>query len=116
MNILVDENVARQVVERLWQDGHNVNYTIQGQSISDDVVLDAAYRQKALLMTDDKDFGELVIRQRQRASGVILVRLAGLSPTQKAEIVTEVIRESGENLMHAFTVITRNNVRSRPIE
>jgi predicted nuclease of predicted toxin-antitoxin system len=116
MNILVDENVARQVVERLRQDGHNVNYTIQGQSISDDVVLDAAYRQRALLVTDDKDFGELIIRQRQQASGVILVRLSGLSPVQKAEVVSEVIRERGDNLLHAFTVITLNNVRSRPLE
>ncbi len=85
MNILIDENIARQVVERLRQDGHNVNYTIQGQSISDDVVLDTAHKQGALLVTDDKDFGELVIRQRQQASGVILVRLAGFSPAQKEE-------------------------------
>jgi Domain of unknown function (DUF5615) len=43
MNILVDENIARQVVELLRQDGHNVNYTIQGQSISDDIVLGVAH-------------------------------------------------------------------------
>lgn len=116
MNILVDENIARQVVELLRQDGHNVNYTIQGQSISDDIVLGAAHLQKALLMTDDKDFGELVIRHHQQTSGVVLVRLAGLSPMQKAEVVSEVIRERGDNLMHMFTVITLNNVRSRPLE
>ncbi len=116
MNILADENIARQVVERLRLDGHNVNYTIQGQSISDDIVLNTAHLQRALLVTDDKDFGELVIRHRQQASGVILVRLAGFSPTEKAEIVAMVIRERGDSLINAFTVITPKNVRSRPLE
>lgn len=116
MNILVDENIARQVVERLRQDGHDVHYTIQGQRIADDIVLETAHQQKALLLTDDKDFGELVIRQHQQASGVILVRLAGLSPLQKAEVVANVVRERGDNLIDAFTVITPNNIRSRPLE
>lgn len=71
MNIIADENIARQVVDRLRADGHEVRYTTQGQGISDDVVLEAAYQQKALIVTDDKDFGELVIRQRKRATGVI---------------------------------------------
>ena len=116
MNILADENIALAVVERLRYDGHNVWYTIQGKSISDDVVLDLANRQKALLLTDDKDFGELVVRHSLTTSGVLLVRLAGLSPTRKAEVVAQVIRERGETLLNAFTVITPRKVRSRPIE
>lgn len=116
MNILADENIALPVVERLQRDGHNVWYTIQGKSISDDVVLDFAHQHKALLLTDDKDFGELVVRHSQQTSGVLLVRLAGLSPTQKAEIVARVIRERGDTLVNAFTVITPEKVRSRPIE
>ena len=62
MNIVVDENIAIQVVERLRRDGHFVQYTMQNMGISDDIVLSAANQKKALLVTDDKDFGELVIR------------------------------------------------------
>ncbi len=61
MNILADENIALQVVERLREGGHNVQYTIQGQSIPDDMVLDAANQQKALLLTDDKDYSILFL-------------------------------------------------------
>lgn len=65
MNIVVDENIATQIVKRLREDGHNVRYTLQGQGIADNVVLDTANKEQALLLTDDKDFGELVIRHRQ---------------------------------------------------
>lgn len=116
MNIIADENIARQVVDRLLADGHDVRYTTRGQSIPDDIVLEAAYQQKALVVTDDKDFGELVIRQRRKASGVILVRLAGLSPQQKAEIVANVVRENGNRLIGSLTVITHRQVRIRPLD
>jgi len=116
MNIIADENIAHQVVDRLREDGHDVRYTTQGQSISDDIVLETANQQKALIVTDDKDFGELVIRQRRKASGVILVRLAGLSSQQRAEIVANVVRENGNRLIGSITVITQRQVRIRPLD
>jgi len=49
--------------------------------IDDKDVLNAANREIALLITADKGFGELVFRQRLVSKGVVLVRLAGLSPS-----------------------------------
>lgn len=115
MNIIVDENIAVQVVEKLQEDGHNVRYTIQGQGIADTIVLDMAYKQKALLITDDKDFGELVVHNKQQAFGVLLVRLPGLAFDQKAEIVADVVREYGNALTSAFTVITKKSIRTRSL-
>ncbi|MDI6791317.1 MAG: DUF5615 family PIN-like protein [bacterium] len=76
------------MVERLRQDGHCVLYvTEMDPGISDDVVLDLANRETALLLTADKDFGELVFyRQRRFRVGIVLIRLAGLSPMTKADI------------------------------
>lgn len=84
MNILADENIAQQVVERLRQDGHNVRYTIQGQGLADTIVLDTAYREQALILTDDKDFGDLVIQQGLQTVGVVLVRLPGVSTRRES--------------------------------
>ncbi len=64
-------------------------------------------------MYADKDFGELVFRQRLLASGVILIRLAGLSPESKAEIVAEVIGLRAAELINAFTVVAPGSVRIR---
>jgi predicted nuclease of predicted toxin-antitoxin system len=63
MNLLADEGVDRPVVEQLRQDGHDVLYVAEMEpSINDDVVLMRANQHQAVLLTADKDFGELVYR------------------------------------------------------
>ena len=83
------------------------------RGISDDAVLDLANRESALLLTADKDFGELVFRLGRVASGVILVRLAGLPDSSKATIISEAIARYSEELPGAFAVITPTTVRIR---
>ncbi|BAY21552.1 hypothetical protein NIES2100_13070 [Calothrix sp. NIES-2100] len=117
MNFLADENLDRQIVERLRQDGHIVWYVPEMEpGISDDEVLDLANQEGALLLTSDKDFGELVFRLGRIASGVVLTRLSGLSTISKADIVTRAINQHTDELLGAFTVITPTNIRIRKIE
>ena len=114
MNFLADENVDRQIVDRLRKDGHIVwSVAEMDPGISDDAVLDLANREVALLLTADKDFGELVVRQRRFAQGIVLIRLSGLLPTTKAEIVAFAIKEHSTELSKAFTVITPGDIRIR---
>ena len=114
MNFLVDENIDRQIADCLRLMGHNVDYVAENDAgISDDEVLEMANKKTALLLTADKDFGELVFRQRRVTSGVVLIRLAGLSPTRKAEIVVSAIKKHGPELKHSFSVITPGAVRIR---
>ena len=116
MKILADENISSLLVERLRQEGHLVQYIMEiARGSNDPTVLDLANRQEALLITDDKDFGELVFHQHLKATGVLLIRLATLSPAEENEVVTEVIRTYGEKLLQSFTVITPHTVRIRPI-
>lgn len=64
MKILADEGVDRPIVELLRQSGHQVWYVAELEpGISDNVVLDLANRERAILLTADRDFGELVFRQ-----------------------------------------------------
>jgi predicted nuclease of predicted toxin-antitoxin system len=117
MNFLADENIDRQVVDHLRQAGHRVWYvTEMDPGISDDVVLDMANREGALLLTADKDFGELVFRQHRLSPGVLLIRLAGLSSSAKAGLVALAIEEHGAELWQAFSVITPGVIRIRPSE
>lgn len=63
MKLLADENMARPVVERLRQDGHQVEYIAEGpRGGTDTDIIDLANRTAAIVLTDDKDFGELVVR------------------------------------------------------
>jgi len=114
VKFLADESVDQQIVDRLRQDGHSVWYVAEMEpGISDDEVLNLANQEMAILLTADKDFGELVFRQRRISAGVILLRLAGLSQESKREAVASVIREHADELQQAFAVITPGVVRIR---
>src|SRR5262245_833061 len=114
MNLVADESVDRQVVEQLRQEGHGVVYVAElSPGTTDDAVLQEANRRGALLVTADKDFGELVYRQRRVHAGVVLLRLAGLPALAKAGTVAQVFRERGAELPGAFSVVTAGMVRIR---
>ena len=65
------------------------------------------------MFTADKDFGELAFRQGRIIYGVVLIRLAGLSPQRKAEVVAVAIQEHADELAQNFAVITPGAVRIR---
>jgi len=114
MNLLADEGVDRQIVERLRQEGHHVVYIAEVEpGITDDVVLDRANKINALLITLDKDFGELTFRQGLVYGGVVLARLSGLTPDTKAKLVASILSKRGEEMVNAFSVITPGAVRIR---
>lgn len=114
MNFLADESVDYPVVERLRADGHTVTAVAEmAPSIPDDLVLAQANQHEAILLTGDKDFGELVFRQRLVTAGVVLIRLAGLAAMTKAAIVATVVQAHEVKLHHAFTVISPGMVRIR---
>ncbi|HLA50369.1 MAG TPA: DUF5615 family PIN-like protein [archaeon] len=114
MNLLADESIDRQIVDALREKGYIVGYVADmDPGISDDVVLELANSEGVLLLTADKDFGELVFRLRRLSSGVVLVRLSGLSPIKKSEIVVPLIMEHFSELRESFSVITPMGIRIR---
>ena len=114
MKLLADESVDRPIVDRLRADGHFVSYVAEiDPSIDDDAVLSRANDSQALLITADRDFGELVFRLGRIHSGVVLVRLAGLSSKAKENTVSRVFAEKGQEMSFAFSVITAARVRIR---
>ena len=114
MNLVADESIEAQIVERLRGDGHAVPYVAEmSPSVTDNEVLSLANNSDSPLLTGDKDFGELVFRLRRATHGVILVRLPGLSPRTKAEVVSEAITRHGRDMVRAFTVISPGMIRIR---
>ena len=114
MKIIADEGIDRQIVERLRQDGHTIWYVAEMEpGISDDKVFEIAGQENAILLTADKDFGELVVRQGIVMTGVILIRLAGLSLQKKADIVSLFIGNHIQELERSFSVVTPGVARIR---
>jgi predicted nuclease of predicted toxin-antitoxin system len=116
MRFLADENVSRLVVDRLRLAGFDVasvGETISGAS--DQVVLALATGEGRILLTEDRDFGELVIRQRFGVRGVVLLELDRLSNSAEADAVAAVIATNLDRLPGALMVIEPGRVRIRPL-
>lgn len=114
MKLVADESVDKGIVGLLRKEGHDVVYIAElDPGISDDIVLSIARESGALLVTADKDFGELVFRQQLLHSGVMLLRLAGLSPNAKPNLVAAAIKERGPQLENSFSVVSPGWIRIR---
>ncbi len=114
MRFLADEGVDRSVVEGLRLLNFDVYYVIEEtRSLSDDELLHIAFTENRILITRDKDFGELVFRLQKLHAGVILIRLEGYSTQERADIVCKTIALYAEQLPNAFAVIQPKVMRIR---
>ena len=115
MILVADEGVDREIVVQLRKEGHDVFYIAEmSPAIPDSDVLELARPKNAILTTSDKDFGELIYRQGQLHTGVLLLRLAGLPNKHKVALIVAVLKEHGTELAHAFSVISPGVFRTRP--
>jgi predicted nuclease of predicted toxin-antitoxin system len=116
MRLLADENVSRLVVERLRVVGFDVTSISETRSgMSDKAVLETADAENCILITEDRDFGELVIRQRLNVRGMILLELDRLSSAMEAEVVAEVVSTHADKLLGNLIVIEPGRIRVRPL-
>ncbi|WP_394351013.1 DUF5615 family PIN-like protein [Spirosoma arboris] len=73
-----------------------------------------AVDRNAILLTEDKDFGELVHRLRMNHCGILLVRLLKMNSTEKSRRAINVILSQGDALMNSFSVLSNEQLRIRP--
>jgi hypothetical protein len=85
------------------------------RSETDDAILARAQREERIVVTHDKDFGELAFRYRLPAScGVILLRLSGSEPGTDNRRILEALGSRSDWVGH-FSVITDDRIRMRPM-
>ena len=114
MTFVADESVDRQIVEAVRSLGYDVFSIAETASgMADEEVLNRARNTQSVLLTADKDFGELVFRQQRLHTGIVLLRLAGLAPAEKGQIVGAAIEAHADELEGGFSVVTDKVVRIR---
>ncbi len=112
--ILADENLPESICSALEVAGFTVERVrTMSPGIDDHTVLATAVSRDLVVVTQDKDFGDLVHRDALEHRGVVLVRLRGLPFAERAARVVAVFEEHGEALRGAFTVIANKGVRVR---
>lgn len=116
LRFLADENVSREVTTRLRHAGIDVlEISNDRRGSIDQLVLEIATSDKRILITEDRDFGELVIRQRLPVEGVLLLELDQLSNIAEADRVLQVVTGLGEKLRGNLVVAEPSRTRVRPL-
>lgn len=113
---IADEGVEKEIVSAL-RERYDVLYVAETMpAAKDEAILTEAVRIGKILITLDKDFGELVFRDGNVHSGVILCRVQSLALKEAVELVVGTIAKYGQDLWSAFTVIQPRNIRIRKMQ
>ena len=112
MRFLVDESTGPAVAEWLRSQGHEVfSVYDETRGIDDDVIIQKAFRENWVLITNDKDFGEKIYRERRPHKGVILLRLDDERAPIKIQILKQLFESYVDRLPDQFVVVTERAVR-----
>jgi predicted nuclease of predicted toxin-antitoxin system len=116
MRFLANENFPGDAVAALRDRGHDVTWIrTDSPGISDPVVLARAQAELRILLTFDKDFGELAFRSKLPANiGIILFRVRGKSGLEIAQKVALVIASRDDWAGH-FSVVEEHRIRIRDL-
>jgi len=112
-----DEDFPMPSVQQLRKQGLNVRSILEEYPGSkDSTVLQRTVEDKAILLTCDSDYGELVFHQRHPApQGIVYFRVQIHSPTELAEIFLLVLNDSRIDLSRMLTVIEREKIRQKAL-
>jgi predicted nuclease of predicted toxin-antitoxin system len=116
VNFVADECCDAPLVSGLRSDGHDVLYVKEIAPGSDDeTVLQTAAAQQRILLTEDKDFGELVVRLKLPAYGIILLRMNPADSATKLAQLRRLFVRHAHRLPGTFVVLSENKARFRSL-
>ena len=117
MRFVADESVDRSLVTFLRQADHDVLYFAEtDRSTDDEAILDLAKSEHRILITRDKDFGELVYRMRKLHSGILLVRAEELTSMVRSRLIADFIQTNLDMLTGFFIIVQPGTARFRKME
>ncbi|MEA1964042.1 MAG: DUF5615 family PIN-like protein [Candidatus Aerophobetes bacterium] len=112
MKFLADESVEKAVVDWLRDQKFDVAHIIEKvPSISDEEVIKLANSENRILITNDKDFGELIFHQGKIAPGILLIRATNEQSSNKVELVGKVLKMVKNKLEGHFVVVSEVGIR-----
>ena len=111
---LADESCDFAIIRALRAEGFDVVSVAESYpALVDENVLEIAYREKRLLLTEDKDFGEWVFSHGKQMCGIVLFRYPSIMRHSIANVTVELVKEHGLSLINKFTVIEPGRARIR---
>ncbi len=112
MKFLADVNIEKSIVDELRILGYDIKWIAEDNPYLDDLsIFIIAQHENRILLTNDKDFGEIVFRQKLIPSGIILFRIKGQDTKEKVKLLKKLLTSHGNKIVKHFTVITKHKFR-----
>jgi predicted nuclease of predicted toxin-antitoxin system len=112
MRFLVDECTGPTVAAWLRDNGHHVfSVYEESRGMDDNDIIQMAYEEDWILISNDKDFGDKVFRDGRLHKGVILLRLEDERSFSKIQVLSRLLDTYMDQLSDAFVVVTEKQVR-----
>ncbi len=112
MRFLADESCDFAVVRALHNEGYDVTAVKEMMpGAHDEDVIKYALRESRILLTEDKDFGQLVFANAVKSPGVIFIRFPGNARQTMAETVVELVRNNKDKIENRFVVVQPKRIR-----
>jgi predicted nuclease of predicted toxin-antitoxin system len=115
MNFLANENLPFSSIDFIRKEGHLVISIAEiSPGIFDKEVLDKASKENLIILTFDRDYGELIFKYNlNNPPSVVYFRYKGTDPSFVGKLICNLIRNENLLLKNRFTVIEENDVRQR---
>lgn len=114
MKFIVDECTGPTVAKWLVSEGYDIlSISLERKGISDKEILKIALTEDRIVITNDKDFGELIFKEKLSHCGVIFLRLSNETPTNKVFVLKNLLHNHIEIIdKEHFIVVTEKSIRS----
>lgn len=117
MRFLVDESTGPWVAKWLRDQGHDVFSVFEeARGMDDDDIIQKAFAENRILLTNDKDFGDRIFRDQKPHTGIVLLRLDDERAAMKIEVVGRLLEYYADKLENQFVVVTESAVRFAKIK
>lgn len=112
MRLLVDECTGPKVAQWLREQGHEVfSVYEEARGMKDDDIIQKAFAEGWILVTNDKDFGDKIYRERRSHRGIIFMRLEDESAANKIDVLRLLFENYANKLSNNVVVVTETHVR-----
>ncbi|MCC7268690.1 MAG: DUF5615 family PIN-like protein [Caulobacteraceae bacterium] len=114
MRFLADECCPRQVIEAVEGLGHDLRRAVVTHATAPDLALaELAADDDRIILTEDYDFGEIVVRLGVKVPGVLIIGYGDRDPDERARLTADLIVGMGEGLLGHLTILDRRRTPRR---
>ncbi len=117
IQFLANVNVEKPLIDFLNEKGFDIKWVTNiDKRMPDNRVCEIANSEQRIIITNDKDFGEIVFYQKKIAYGIILMRVKGPNSAEKIILLDKLLENYMDKITNHFVVLTGTKFRFIPLE